>query len=663
MKVEEFRMFVHGPFATNIHIDARQVRRLKTVIARRPLSLTEFYILKSLNSTGSEKKTRDDLITEIKQETKITSSDVYLALKNLESTHYVNKSEDPNRRILKSLETQYAKGGGYVRTKLLKRSPEDLDIRSKNLFSITQEGKEELKKTYKEYYEQFNPNSEVDIVNDVTHTNLVKFWEEIDAESNIDSYKFLDQVFLKPEVEVSFFSQEDRPVLLAKFHFEDFTAENLSLEADRPDVNLKFEKNAIYIYPSGVGMFSTQVTVRYTDDINQIKDKLEVKVNEIIQENFRKQGSQIKIDKYSSKVKYGNLFKLVDVFKLESAKVTNPAWTHIIYWFYGNEFFEYDAENRQKLRNNISREFTDLLEQPPENTLFLRNHLVFYGWGRSLILTDKSDQNTEQWVRTEKWVRNKVSLVEVGQYSCFGHILLDYLLQRVLVKLTDEEPIVDQSTRILKSGIEDADIVRSAATVYLDELQSGINAILHAGEPFLVKTLENQWRLDKVEESIRNKLESLYNQRSAMEQSLVTEKQDRMNVISSAFTIMGIAGVTAAIVALSPLNKWLEQESNFWSLFNQVMFFIVATIVIIILALTIIFKWRDINHWIYYKISSWNHVRHYKRRIKNPLTLEQNLGVIKREVKDLFDRKKINRSQYLKLEKEIERYRVKVAFR
>ena len=83
MNVEEFCMFIHSPFATNIHIDAQQVRSLKTVIARQPLSLTEFNILKSLNSMSKQLKTSDDIIKEVKQETKVTSFDVSSALNNL----------------------------------------------------------------------------------------------------------------------------------------------------------------------------------------------------------------------------------------------------------------------------------------------------------------------------------------------------------------------------------------------------------------------------------------------------------------------------------------------------------------------------------------------------------------------------------------------------
>ena len=268
----------------------------------------------------------------------------------------------------------------------------------------------------------------------------------------------------------------------------------------------------------------------------------------------------------------------------------------------------------------------------------------------------------------EKWVRNKVRLAEVGQYSCFGYMLLDYLLHRILLKLTIEEPIVDQPDRDLMWGIDLIDTVRPAVSVFLQEFQCGISTILHAGAPFLVKTLEGQWRLDKVEENIRNKLESLNNERSAREQSTITQKQDRMNIISSAFTIMGIAGVTAAIVALAPLNHMLENGIKFW-LFptvDQLLFFMVATTIIIGPAITIIFKWHDIKHWIYFRGKSQKFVYKCKKELgsfyqklaegrDDEETYLNEIGKTRRKAR-IYLTKEISRAQYAKIEKEIERY-------
>lgn len=673
MEVEEFRMFVHGPFATNIYIDARLLRKLKTAIARIPLfSFTEFCILKSLNSMTNQSK--EQLINELKQETKISTLDVSSALKHLESTACVKKTTnilrgsagDPGEQA----EVESRRNAGLLKNlpgrKLLKRQ-------SKDFFSITLEGKEKLDNLYRDYYEEIDQNSEIDIANEnyLRPYALEEFWSEINAEKDIKLYRFANRLSLNQEG--SFFTDEDLPVLLAIFRSRDF-CKKLSLETNSPEAHLEFKDNIIYIYSSGVGIFSSQVTVRYSDDIKKIKGRLEEEVNRIIRENLKDQGLE---EKLKNSISLQERFKVADIdnFKLKSAKVTSFAWTHIIYWFYGNRFFKDDetGDSKQTLIDNFQRDFTDLLEQPPENTsLFLRNRLAFYGWGRSLLLTDKRDGDAE------KWVRNKVNLVEVGQYSCFGYILLDYLLQRVLLDLTVQKPVVEQSDRQLKQAIKLIDDVRPAVSVFLEEFQCGINSILHAGEPSLVKTLESQWRLDRMEESIRNKLGSLNNERSAREQSVITEKQDRMNIISSAFTIMGIAGVTAAILTLSPLSTMTEEQINIWAFFKGEIFkghiiaFIITTIVIIGLAITIIFKWHDIKAWIDHKIGAWKDIDKNRKEMKRAfLKLEEGrykkeeyykeLGKLRRKAKDLFDKGKISRSQHDKLKKEIEQYLEKSA--
>jgi hypothetical protein len=691
MKVDEFCMFVHGPFATNIYIDTQEVQKLKNVIARQPLSLLELNILKSLRK---KKKTKDQLIKDLTQDTKITPSDVSSALKSLMQNQpgYVEKNSRPlqesakqpreqtavedQRRFLKSLQESIS-----YSTNFLKRP-------AKDFFSITPDGEKKLEetdkeyhKTYKDYYEQIDPNSEEDIAkeNYLSRSAIDQFWSEVNAERNMWDYRFLNILSLDQDQgplnqEESFFTDEDLPVLLAMFAFPDF-GQKLSIDGNK--VYLECERNTIYVYPTGVGIFSSEVTVRYSGDINKIKcnkHELEREVNRIIWDYFKNQGSKQKINKLNNVISHGSRFKLVDIeyFKLESARVASPAWKHTIYWFYGDNFFEEDkARGTQILTDDSRRDFTDLLEQSPKNMIFLQNRLVFYGWARSLILTDKPDKCTKEWERTKHWVRSRVKLLEVGQYSAFGYILLDHLLQRVLLNLTTDEPldeptIVDQPDKDLKKKIELIDNIRLAMLVFLEEFRSGIKIIFHASAPYLAETLEGQWRLDKVEESVRNKLESLHNERSAREQSLITQKQDRMNLVALAFTIIGIASVTSAIFALYPLEHMFEPEANGAFSLDELKFFIIITIIIIGLVIATMFRWHEIKHKLYRR-SSWKYMYDYKQDIRDLyLKLAEEgydddeehlkLGALKRKIKDLFDKGKINKSQYEKLMKEFERY-------
>jgi hypothetical protein len=688
MKVEEFSMFIHGPFATNIYVDAQELQKLKGVIAEERLTLVELNIL---NSLSKQKKAKGQLIKELTQDTKITTLDILLALKNLRERKpsYVQKT---TKSMMGSAERQKQRSGvGDQRTAVLNRlqerfssSTDFLKKPSEDYFSITQEGKDKLdidreyQKTHKD-----DPDSEAHIAKEKYYLNrpaINQFWSEIEADTEMSHYTSKNQLSLDEQEQSpltqkeSFFSDDDRPVLLAIFNFEDFK-EKLTLNADCPNVDLKFCKNTVYVYPTGVGVFSSEVTVRYSgDDFNKVKYELEREVNKKFWKYFRDQGSKQKLNKLNDSIMHGSRFKLVEIddFRLELAKVATPAWTHTIYWFYGDTFFKEDItdDGIQTLTKEYKQDFTDLLQQSPKNMIFLKNRLVFYGWGRSLILTEKPDE------RTKDWVKSRVKLAEIGQYSTFGYILLQYLLQRALRKLTTDESIVVQSDRSLKKDIERIDNIRLGISVFLEEFRSGIGTILLAAAPYLAETLKSQWQLNKVEENITSKLESLNNERSAREQSLITQKQDRMNLISSAFTIMGIASVTAAIVALYPLNKMFRPgEINStpqlygtslggpsWGL-DELTFFVIATVIIIGLAIGVMFKWHEIKRLLYVKGNSWKHVYDNKHDIRNislKLAEERSkevyseMGSLKRKIKDLFDKREISRSQYEKLMNELE---------
>jgi hypothetical protein len=195
--------------------------------------------------------------------------------------------------------------------------------------------------------------------------------------------------------------------------------------------------------------------------------------------------------------------------------------------------------------------------------------------------------------------------------------------------------------------------MRSAIATYIEEFRSGISTILLAGETSLVNTLENQWRLEKLRNSIREKVQTLDNERSSLEESLSNEKQDRTNKIVLAFTIMGIASVTAAIVTLSPLSDWIETQRHSLSYLTQVFFIIITTIIIIVLTVILVTKWYEITRWI--KLNQ--ELREYKnfmKKIRNTGTLSSEDGnKLLKEANEAYNKRKISRSQSKKLIDEV----------
>lgn len=649
----QFHIFAHGPFATNIHLDAVQLENLKLVLSQRPLWVKEYYVLKSISE---HRKTKLQLFKELKNWIgKISFSDVSSAVRNLEIAGFIHKEPQlPNSHFLKAVEAnRVVKSGVGATTMLLRRSSveNDTGIFSKNLFSITQQGKEKLANSYnKDYY---NQNFGIDI-DELTDKPLSEFWKDISLETNIEFIPMMDQLPIEQhrEKENYFFGDEDRPVLLAKFRLSNFPSNMCLTYPKNLEIHLRFGNNVIDVYGSGVGLFSSTITVEYrgsTSDISNIRDELEVSIKKVIQNSFKKNGSEEELKRFYDWIKDKGRFRLVPGFGLELAKTSKLAWIHLIYWFYGTDFLECSSNGPSIVNNDMRGDFINLLEQIPENMSFMRDRFVFYGWGRSLILTKNVDENAF------KWVQDRVDLVETGQFACFGHILIDHMLGRKLSRLVLQGPKLDDASSNLKKRIEDFDKMKSAILAYIEEFRSGINIILFLGETSLVNTLENQWRLEKLRESIRNKIKSIDNERLSIEQALLNEKQDRTNKIVLAFTIMGIASVTSAIVTLSPLSDWIKTEHHFISLLTEIFFFIITTIAIISLTIILVTKWKEITRWI--RTCKETKLYHnYMKKINGArnLTSQETISLLRREVNGAYTDRKITRSHHKRLIDRIE---------
>ena len=510
-----------------------------------------------------EDKTKDEIMSELREK-HFALSGADVILKTLEALKFIEKCPEgditsPFQKAKRNIKTPIQNVVNRFPKKNRPSEPSKL-YEDNDKFSITEKGRQKLKVSeLKEtlYQSQKRDLQRVEDVELTTET-LYRFWTDIDADSNIQSYKFQKYFYVNGENQNTFFDEDDQPILLAKFKLDNFKAE-LNLEniyeegIDRNSVReinkyeeineiIEFSNNFIYIYPTGVGIFTSQVTIKDYESIRPVKNIIENKIKKIFLDKFEITSSKesdiiTKLKKFRKAILYLDRFRLVDSFHLELSKINKPAWIHITYWFYNDEFFEGNMEGAMTLKTKFLPLVVDLLEHNPENILVLKNRLAIYGWGRSVVLTNKRN------IEIETWVRNKVNLIEIGQYSIFGHILLDSLLRKVIGKLNFEIPSTKHSYKKLEDNIELLNKTILASNVYMEELQTGINNILRAGSLSFINTLERHWRLDKIEQNNRKKLESLNAQRSSFEQTLISYKQDRMNTVSTAFTGMGIAAV------------------------------------------------------------------------------------------------------------------------
>lgn len=230
-----------------------------------------------------ENKTKDKIMSELREK-HFTLSGSDVILKTLEALKFIEKS--PEGDITSSFQKAkrtIKKPIQNVVNRLPKKNPTSEPgkfYEDKDKFSITEKGRQkleisELKETH--YQSQKSDLQRVEDVELTTET-LYRFWTDIDADSDIQSYKFQKHFYANGENQSTFFDEEDQPILLAKFKLDNFKAElnlgkiyeeGIDWDCVREIIKYKeineiieFSNNFIYIYPTGVGIFTSQVTMK-----------------------------------------------------------------------------------------------------------------------------------------------------------------------------------------------------------------------------------------------------------------------------------------------------------------------------------------------------------------------------------------------------------------
>jgi hypothetical protein len=328
-------------------------------------------------------------------------------------------------------------------------------------------------------------------------------------------------------------------------------------------------------------MFSTQVTVilHKQEEITSLKESEEYARN-IVMSKF-----EIEIRKFInilSEVITSKKLRQVPGIASDSCKVGHIVWLHTIFYFDKKELFREDTKVvLGELKEDVIRQLSLLLEQVPEDISPIVDRYVFYGWGRSLIVTKATVNRSE--------IKKLVELLEIFQYFCFGLYQLDTFLIRKMYELNplnnQDESVgnLDEQLKRLRSMIQRIENVRSSTIRYLEQFRYSSNVVLISGERPLIQKLEDQWDLEHIEDSIRSKLELLNRDLKSQEQALLakqqvlisdkqdeftkeqrlfTEEQRYLNKLILLLTLVTFASVMAQLVLLSPLNETFPEKTE-----------------------------------------------------------------------------------------------------
>jgi hypothetical protein len=538
MKIKEFRMLVHGPFATNTYLDLSELEELR----RLSLARVETDILETIKKKPyAEQKIIEQFSP------RYSTNEIQDAIKSLKSRGFVELRESVWDKFTIS---RYSDG-------IKKLSP-------------TSDGYDELRTIEK--FSKLKKDISFD------GTILTTFLKG----RNFESVKLEDSKNSYPQFSSYFFSNGAQGYVVAKFSIPTFTQ---TISSFSPNVELKFENNTIHIFASGIGIFSSQITVTFSNevDIANIKHAgLEYEVRKQIENIFESNVRQV-INEFSKEA--DDKFQLVQgLFDFDDSKVANLAWLHTIYWFYNDGLFKDDGNGLRIFDREYLKYFTILMKQKLDNPLDMQDQYVFFGLERSLVLT-MNDVHLNQ-----NWVNEIGSLIEIGQYFCFGLNLLEYFLSRKISELMVDEPIIEQHPNKLKAKIESLERTRLASARYMEQFRSGIKALLHAGQIPLVDKLENDWRLQSIQDNILVKLKTIEKELSSREQSLLVHRQDRFSNIAFVFTVISLASVMGGVVALSPLKDQFHKVHPMFFFSSELFFVMFSTIAVISVTMYLVMK-------------------------------------------------------------------------
>jgi hypothetical protein len=259
----------------------------------------------------------------------------------------------------------------------------------------------------------------------------------------------------------------------------------------------RFESNAIYFYESGTGMFSTEVAVTFQQEQNiSVVKEAEKFACSIVMDKLK--NDILDSNKVFSEIIASNKLKELPGISSESFELGHLAWLHMVYFLKNDNFFKDDTNSvKGQLKDDVCRDFSLLLGQILEDMSPLVDRYVFYGWGRSLILT-KSDARKEEVIRL-------VRLLEIFQYFCFGLYQLDTFLTKEMHRLNiglsnkdepvaavEREDVVERELKKLRSEIRLRENIRSFTIRYLEQFRYSSNVVFVSGERALIEKLEEQ---------------------------------------------------------------------------------------------------------------------------------------------------------------------------
>ncbi|MBD3194198.1 MAG: hypothetical protein GF317_04030 [Candidatus Lokiarchaeota archaeon] len=307
--------------------------------------------------------------------------------------------------------------------------------------------------------------------------------------------------------------------------------------------SLKFTNVKFYIHAAGVAQCSVQVEIEREEKLSIVQiEQVSEDLNQLFKEFFEEICYQITL-KYNKTVReldvpmfdLEHLPDVLNITKAEKSSIILP-WSHRIYHIHDKALFQLE---------NPGDPFKFLLTPSKKMDIvdfsIYDNRYIYFGWGHSIVFTKDMDSGFSQ---TNSEPYEYVRLVEIAQVNWRSVEVLDEIMDTTITWFNLN--IEDLDLKTIKTNIYDIRDFNLAIKRIIDNFRN-VKITFDTEKRNLLRELHERWKTEELYENLDIKLDMIEDTLEDLYQRQKEKKDDSLNTIVLAFTIISLVDVFSAI--------------------------------------------------------------------------------------------------------------------
>ncbi|MFX0099233.1 MAG: hypothetical protein ACFFCS_06590 [Candidatus Hodarchaeota archaeon] len=300
-----------------------------------------------------------------------------------------------------------------------------------------------------------------------------------------------------------------------------------------PANSLQFKDIKFYFYESGVGTCSVKVELQYPQGLTVVQlEEASEEVNGLFKEYFEGICYEL-ATRYIEAIDHFKIGHLEMEF-IPSIEEVDKA-THIIPWTHRI----YHVHDHPGLRNleNPGEPFRTLVtptrQMDIEDFSIYDNRYIYFGWGHSLIFTEKDEDGYSQ---TSRPVTDYVRLVEIAQSKWQFLDVLSDIVDYSLLSFNNlySKMKIDK----IQKSINMIRDFRNAIERILSDFR-GIKITFDTEKRMLLNELHDRWLTQKLVDRLDYEMQRIEEFLDQLYQRQKEQREESLNTIALLFTILG----------------------------------------------------------------------------------------------------------------------------